>query len=164
MFKENEFVVYKRNVCKITGTKTSSFNSKEYFVLKPIDDESLTIQVPVESSENLLRKVINKKEIEEIICKMPTIEPLNDSKYIENEYKELLNEGSHESLIKIIKTTYLRNKLRQESGKKLAERDNNYFQLAEKNLYNEFSIGLGKSVEETRQYIVDKVTSQETTT
>ena len=163
MYKENEFVVYKRDVCKIKGTKISDFNGKEYFILKPIDDESLTIQVPVENSFNLLRKVITKKEIEEFISKIASIKPLEDSKYIENEYKELLNDGTHESLIKIIKTTYLRNKKRQETGKKIAERDNNYFQLAEKILYNEFSVGLGKTVEETREYIVNKVNNQETT-
>lgn len=162
MFKENDVVVYKRDVCKITGTKQSTFNRKDYFTLKPIDDESLTIQVPVENSEKLLRKVITKDEIELIITKIPKIEPLADNKYIENDYKELLNNGTHEDLIKIIKTAYLRNQVRKELGKKIAERDNNYFQMAERILYNEFSIGLGKTIEETKQYIIDKVISQET--
>ena len=94
-----------------------------------------------------------------IINKIPFIEPLPDNKYIENDYKELLKEGTHEGLIKIIKTSYLRNQIRKGLGKKIAERDNNYFQLAEKILYNEFSISLDKSIEETRQYIIDKITT-----
>lgn len=162
MFKENDVVVYKRDVCKITGTKQSTFNGKDYFILKPIDDKSLTIQVPVENSGNLLRKVITKEEIELVIDKIPIIEPLADNKYIENDYKDLLNNGTHEDLIKIIKTAYLRNQIRKEAGKKIAERDNNYFQMAERILYNEFSIGLGKTIEETKQYIIDKVINQET--
>lgn len=161
MFKEQDYVVYKRDVCKIVGIKKSNFNSKDYFILRPIDDESLTIQVPVDNCDKLIRKVISKKEIEVIIQKIPFIEPLPDSRYIENEYKKLLNEGTHEGLIKIIKTTYLRNQVRKELGKKITERDNNYFQLAEKILYNEFSIGLGKSVEETRNYVVQQVTVKE---
>ena len=82
MFKEKDVVVYKRDVCKIIGMKPSTFNGKDYFILKPIDDESLTIRVPASDSEKLLRKVITKEEIELVIAKIPTIEPLEDNKYI----------------------------------------------------------------------------------
>lgn len=72
-----------------------------------------------------------------------------------------MQSGTHEDLIKIIKTTYLRNKERTENNKKIREIDDSYFKKAEKYLYNEFSIVLNKSFEETKEYIINKVLEKE---
>ena len=60
-------------------------------------------------------------------------------------------------LIKIIKTAYLRNKDRIDNNKKIGEKDNNYFNLAERYLYTEFSIVLNKNFEDTKDYVIEKV-------
>lgn len=78
---------------------------------------------------------------------------------IEAEYKNLLSSGSHEDLIKIIKTTYLRNKKRLDNKKKIGDKDNYYFKKAERYLYNEFSISLNMSFENTKDYITEQVAS-----
>lgn len=44
-----------------------------------------------------------------------------------------------------------------DSHKKVGEKDNYYFEKAEKFLYTEFSIVLNKTIEETKQYIIDKL-------
>ena len=89
---------------------------------------------------------------------MPQIEVINTTdKLIENEYKKLMTSGSFEDLIKIIKTTYLRNKNRLENNRKISDKDDQYFQKAEKYLYTEFSIVLNKSYDETKKYIVSKL-------
>lgn len=66
--------------------------------------------------------LIYKKDVcivEEIIQSIPTIETIkSDSKILEQEYKLLIQSGTHEDLIKIIKTTYLRNKERLDNNKK----------------------------------------------
>lgn len=76
---------------------------------------------------------------------------------IENEYKKLLDSCSYDDLISIIKTTYLRNKERLDNNKKIAEKDNYYFEKAELILYSEFSMVLGLSFEETKKYVTDKI-------
>lgn len=76
---------------------------------------------------------------------------------IENEYKILLQNGTHEDLIKIIKTTYLRNKNRLNQNKKISETDDKYFKLAERYLYSEFSIILNMNLEETKEFIINKL-------
>ena len=157
MYKINELVVYKKDVCKIINIKNIS--EKKYYVLSPIDDESLTISVPFEKEKIFLRKIISKKEAEKIINCIPnikTIDDLND-KYIENTYKDLLNNPTYDNLIKIIKSAYIRNKFRTDNNKKTSDKDSKYFNLAEKYLYNELSVALGMNFEEVKNYIINRV-------
>ena len=147
MFKENEYVVYNHQVCKVKTIKKNYIQGKDCYVLIPVDDESLIINVPTDNKNGNIRNIVSRDYIEEIINKISTIEIIKDNdKHIENEYKHLLSTGKHEDLIKIIKTTYLRNEQRKECGKKLSEKDGNYFAMAEKILYTEFSISLGKTL------------------
>ena len=69
---------------------------------------------------SFIRDVISKEEAEKLIKKIPKIETLEnlDDKYIEKTYKELLYNGDLKDLIKIIKTTYIRNDNRIKSNKK----------------------------------------------
>lgn len=159
MFKVEDKVVYKRNVCVIKDTKLNKFTNKECYILIPIDDDSLKITVPVELGDCKIRNIISKEEVESIICNIPNIDTLEviNEKNIENEYKKCLDEFSHKNLIKIIKTTYLRNKSRIDSKKKISDKDDMYFKMAEKLLYTEFSLALNMSYDDTKEYVVSKV-------
>ena len=154
MFDIGEYVVYKHEVCIIKETKIGR-NEKKYYVLIPITDNTLKIDIPIDLASKTAKKLITK---EYAIKKIPSIDIINlDSKQLENEYKKLLTDETHESLIKIIKTTYLRNKERLDSKRKVSEKDEYYFNLAEKYLYNELSVVLNKSYEETKKYIINEV-------
>jgi len=156
MFKVGEYVVYKRNVCIVKEIK-DIINNK-YYVLKPIDDKSLTISVLVNNKISALRKIISKEDCEKSIKSIPNIEIIKtNDKLIENEYKKLINTGKHEDLIKIIKTTYTRNNERISNHKKIGEKDENYFNRAENLLYNELSISLGKNYDDTKAYVIQEV-------
>lgn len=162
MYKINDYVIYRHNVCMIKDIKENARLGKEYYVMNPVFDTSLTIDVPVENKMGLLRDVIDSYTAKELIKNIVNIEPLSDvnERYLEAKYKELLNNGSHESLIKIIKTTYLRNKNRINNKKKISEKDNDYFNLAEKYLYNELSISLDMTVQEVKDYIFKVVNNE----
>ena len=80
-----------------------------------------------------------------------------NDRMMENTYKTLMHSGTHEDLIKIIKTTYLRNEKRLNDNKKISEIDDSYFRTAEKFLYNEFSIVLNKTYDETKDYVINEV-------
>ena len=156
MYKINDFIIYKREVCKILDVLPNYFKDKDYYLLSPLSDDTLTIKVPVNNKE--IRSLISKKEVEKIIKEIPNIDIVNsDTKQLESIYKELLASNLHEDLIKIIKTTYLRNKERLDNNKKTTDKDNYYFNLAENYLYQEFSIVLNLSYDETKQYVIDKV-------
>jgi CarD family transcriptional regulator len=161
MFKVGDFVIHKRDVCKIKEIKEKCFANCDYYILSPIEDLSLTISVPTENKSGLLRKIISKEEVELIINNIPNVELIepNNGRLIENEYKILINSGKQEDLIRIIKTTFIRINDRKNCGKKIGEKDNNYFQMAEKYLYNEFSVALDMSYDEAKEYVEKKVSA-----
>lgn len=156
MYKVNDYIVYKRDVCKVLEIKENYFKGLDYYVLSPINDLSLKIQVPV--NNGLLRDVIDINKVEEIINSIPSIDIIDiDSKLIESEYKKLLNSNKYEDLIRIIKTSYLRNKEREDNKRKVSDKDKYYFDMAEKFLYSEFSIVLNMSYDDTKEYVINKV-------
>lgn len=156
MFQVGDYVVYKRDVCKIKELK--KVYDKFYYVLVPIDDESLTINVPKDQNNIQMRNIISKEESEKLISSIPSINTIKfNDKLLETEYKNLINSGKLEDLVKIIKTTYLRNADRLANHKKIGEKDDTYFKKAEKLLYNELSISLGIPYYNIQEYIKDKI-------
>lgn len=153
MFKIGDFVVYKRDVCVVKEIVEKHYQDTDYYLLNPIDDSSLKIYVL--TNNNDLRNVISKEEAFKLIEKIPSIEIISSQdKMMENHYKELMKNDCLEDLITIIKTAYLRNDDRLRQGKKISEKDDNYFKRAEKILYNELSIALNMSVLDTKDYII----------
>jgi CarD family transcriptional regulator len=159
VFKVGEYLVYRRDVCKLVEIKHNYFNNYDYYVLIPLLDDSLKIEVPISNKSENLRPLITKEKVNEIIKEIPNVEILNcdDNRLIENEYKMLINSGKLIDLVKIIKTTYLRNKEKIDKKKKTNDKDNNYLCLAEKYLYQEFSIVLDMSYDDTKKYVIDEV-------
>ena len=158
MYKAGDYLVYKRDVCKVMDIIEYGFKDLSYYVLMPLNDKSLKLQIPITIDKKYIRDIISKEKLEEVINLIPTVDVINaDNKLAENEYKKLLHSDSYLDLIKIIKTTYLRNKERVDNKKKVSDKDKYYFEKAERYLYSEFSIVLNKSYEETKDYVVNKV-------
>lgn len=157
MFTIGDYVVYRHEVCKIKDLKKGR-KDINYYTLEPITDSTLKIELPVDFANKKIKKLITKENAINLIKEIPNIEVINiDNKLLENTYKSLLADETHESLIKIIKTTFLRNQERIESKRKVSDTDDYYFNIAEKYLYNELSIVFNKSYEETKEYIINEV-------
>ena len=156
MYKIGDLVVYKRDVCRIIEYKEKYFKDKDYYSLNPIYDNSLKIDVPIDST--LLRDVMSKEKAEDIINSIPSIDIIDvNDKMMENEYKRLINEGGYEGLVSVIKTTYLRNNDRLNSKRKISEKDENYFNTAVKILYGELAVALDMDIEDIKDYIIKRV-------
>lgn len=154
MFKVNDYVVYMHETCKVVEIK--NIRGNDYYVLVPINDNTLKISIPINNQN--IKNVITKEEINNLISNISNIKELDlNDKNIENIYKELLNEEGYEGLIKIIKTTYLRNQNRINNKKKVSDKDDYYLNLAEKYLYSEMSITLNMSNEEVKEYLIKEL-------
>ena len=161
MFKVGEYIIYRRDLCKIKNIERNHITNEDYYSLCLVQDDSLLIKVPVSNKFNHLRYPLSKKQAEELISKIPSIQPINTSeKLLENVYRSFMKTNNHEDLIKIIKTTYLRNKERLSKGKKVGDKDLNFFNQAETLLYNELSYSLGKSYEDVKEYIIKNLTEE----
>lgn len=156
MLKVGDYVIYQEQVCQIKEQKINEFTNLESFILVPVTDSSLKLNVPVNNPN--IKNLMTKEEIKNLIALMPSI-PLIDieDKLLENEYKRLYHSGSKEDLIRIIKTTYRRNQDRLNNNKKISEKDNKYFTLAENLLYSEIATVFGISLEEAKEYILANV-------
>ena len=156
MFKVKSYVLYNYNICEVK--EITKIRDMDYYVLVPISDKSLTIKAPLTQEGINIRPILTKKEVNKLIDKMPEIGVIKAPDHqLEQEYKKLLNTGNREDLVKIIKTTYLRNKNRKDNGKKIGEKDNNYFTLAEKSLYNEIAIVLKMDIDSAKEYVINKI-------
>lgn len=145
-----DYIVYRKETCKIIEKEDG------YYKLVPVNDTSIKYKVPVDS--NFLKKVITKEEIDRLLLEIPEINTIDlGEKQIEQEYKELMKSGTHEDLVKIIKTSYLRNQIRILNNKRISEIDDEYFRRAEKYLYEEIGIVLNLSFENTKKYIINKL-------
>lgn len=160
MYKINDYIIYKRDVCIIKEIKENYIKGKDYYRISPITDSSLIINVPVDN--DTLKILPTKEEALNIIESIPQVEEIkSDDKSLENIYKELLATENLLDLVKIIKTTYLRNQKRKESGKKIGDKDESYFQKAEKYLYSTLSISLNMTYNDCKEYIINTIKNKE---
>lgn len=158
MYKINDYLIYGKDVCQVKGIELKKYNDKDYYLLIPVNDDTLKLEVPVEDPQNKIRDLIKKEELKKLINKIPDIETVDvEEKYLESEYKKLLSSGDEEDLVKVIKTTYLRNKKREDNNKRKAEIDSIYFREAENTLYARVSAILGMSIDEAKTYFIQKI-------
>lgn len=156
MYKINDYLIYKNEVSIVRDILYGYKNNTDYYSLSILSDDSLLVKVPVNSLN--IRSVISKVELDELIKKIPDIKIIDDDlKALEFEYKKLLHTNKCEDLVKIIKTTYLRNKERIDNNKKTSDKDMYYFNLSERLMYQELGMVLGISIDEAREYIVSKI-------
>lgn len=167
MYKLEEYVVKNGSgVCKVDNIVQLDMagidRKRLYYMLVPIDDVNGKIYVPVDNSSQQLRRVISKKEAYELLDKISSIQEimiLND-KLREQKYKEVIKNYDPESLLRILKTTYLRKEKRLKQGKKSTTVDEYYMSLAEKLLFSEMCLVLDKDKEEVHNLITESVNKE----
>jgi CarD family transcriptional regulator len=135
----------------------------EYYCLIPVDDADGKIYTPIGNDKVVMRKVLTKKEAMELIDKIPHIEQLwiTDEKQREADYKRAIHSCDCYELIRIIKTMYLRTQERIAKGMKSTVIDEKYLKEAERNLYSELSMAIGKTMAEMPDYIASRLEPEE---
>ncbi len=157
VFDIQDYVVYRNEVCFIKEIRKRFIGGKDYYVLSPSSDSSLTIHLPIDEHIRL-KPIMTKQEAMNFIKSIPSILPIacND-KTLESEYKALLRTEEKKDLVRIIKTTYFRNQERLKAGRRVGEKDETYFNKAEKLLYNELAVSLGMNFEETKEFVIHTI-------
>ena len=164
MFKIGEYVVHGRNgVCKITDIAHIDIDGVDkeqlYYILVPIHLEESRIYHPVGSDRVVMRPVLTKKELEQIVAGVPDIEPIwiENERQRETKYKEAINSCDCRQWISVIKALYERNQERMAQGKRITFVDDKYMKEAKKNLYDEFSVVLNISQDDVEEYIANHI-------
>lgn len=164
MFEVNDTIMYgTQGICKIVDITEKDFmgTKKEYYVLKPINDEGATLFAPMnnEKIESKMRRILSEEEIYELIETMP----YEEGKWIHNEnerkeqYKKIIASGDRTELIRMIKALYFHKKEREADGKHLYLSDERFFKEAERILYDEFQYVLKIRREELMEFIFNRI-------
>lgn len=157
MLKIGEYVVYKRDVCVVKDIMENYYKDKDYYYLLPVNDKKLKVMLPTDNMSGL-RPLMSREDIKALIHRIPGIETLKvRQRYLENDYKALMDGDQPDDLVKIIKTAYVRNMARIKNKKKLTASDEHYFEVAEKCLYTEIGVVLSMNFEETKAFVKEKV-------
>lgn len=167
MFKVDEYVKTKSSgVCKIVDMLKIDQNSEEatdYFILSPVYQNNMTIKIPVNNANALMRPLLTKDEVLSLIAAMPEKEPLqlNDNKERSNTFKAALKSRNNEDLITIVKTLYQEKQAKTALNKKLTKADEDIMNIAEKQLNEEFALALHITPDEVVPFIHDYLSGLE---
>lgn len=160
MFEVGDYIVCGNNgICTVQNISTIDIPDVDpdrlYYILQPVYTKSSVVYIPVDNDKIVMRKVLTKEQVKELIDHIPeidTIVEMND-KLREERFKECMKNHKCEDWIRVIKTLYQRRMERLEKGQKVTATDARYMKAAEDNLYLEFSMALGIDRDEVESYI-----------
>lgn len=166
MFQRNDTVMYgNTGVCRIVDIRPEKFADRElvYYILQPVYSESETIYCPVDGDKVKIRKLLSVQEIHELIGLMPDTQ----TEWIENDqlrkekYTEILRNGDHKELVKLIKTLHVHREEKSREGKKFHLADEKISNEAEKILHGEFAHVLHIQPDEVVPFIMGQLNHPE---
>lgn len=162
MFCINDTVMYGNSgVCKIVDIRPEKLAGKKmtYYILKPAENENMTIYCPVDSDKVKMRRLLSLEEVYQLISIMPdtAIEWIEDDQQRKEAYTEIVRSGNHRELVKLIKTLYVKREERLSTGRKFHAADERIMKEAENMLYGEFSSVLHIRRDEVIPFIMGKL-------
>lgn len=138
-------------VCMVSDIKEMALSGKGtekmYYSLTPVFTNGSSVITPVDSATTgkvRIRDIKEKEEIEGIISSLPTlpvIEEPDDKKRAEC-VKEEISKFDPVALASVVKTAYLRKKMRLANGKKVMSVDEKILQSVGKKLFQEMAFVL----------------------
>ncbi|MBQ8202789.1 MAG: CarD family transcriptional regulator [Clostridia bacterium] len=168
MFKVGQTISYgSQGVCEILEIteKEIGGRSLKYYVLKPVYRENNTIFVPVDNEQltGKMRKVLSRKEIDELIRSMPDekAEWIDDDARRREKYREILSSGDIKATVGVIKNLHNEQQRRKQVGKKLNQQDEILFNRAETLLYDELALVLDIKPEQVLPFIIEHIKIEE---
>lgn len=168
MYSAGQVVRYgTHGICSVAEiiTKKIGADQIQYYVLKPVSQESATIFVPVENKKltERMQRLLNAEEIMEIIGGMSDdhLMWIDEDMKRRDAYNEILRGGDRASMARMIKTLFLRQQELAQKRKKLHIADEKILKEAERVLYEEFAYVLGIDQKEVLPFICKTLGAEE---
>ncbi len=163
MFKVNETVVHSGmgicTVSEIRKMKVGNNPPRDFYVLKPIYENSSTkIFIPV-NSEIPLRYPLDSKKIKEILSEVNASQTL----WVENDalrkikFTEIIKSGDHTKIIKLICELHEKKIEKESTGKKLHLSDEKALLEAERLIHGELAYSMQIEPENVAEYIMNEL-------
>lgn len=161
MFQINDYVMYgTTGVCEVTDIvkqKNRDMVESEYYVLNPVYDSNTTIKIPVDNEKIIIRPVVSKSAIADLMCNPSEKEItwIENDRQRSSDFKEIIKAGDCKDLVGLVKVMSQKKIEKKAKEKKLNQTDMNIMKLAEKLVNEEFSVVLNISPDEVASYIKD---------
>lgn len=162
MFSVGDRVIYENlgvyTVKEISKSPVDKTDDRFFYVLVPMHEPECNIVVTLVTNPKV-RELISRERADEIIEKIPVLEPLK----VENErnrrdvYKSALGGLELEDYVRIIKTVHARREHFAKNKKRISETDADYEKRAKHGLYSEFSAVYNIPITEVEQMISKKI-------
>lgn len=163
MYQIGELVIYSSHgICRIDDIcqKTILGKTRQYYVLRPIENkENLTINAPIQQNENLIQRLINIEEANEILqsFKDEGIEWEENANVRYNLFNKIVQQGNRKEIAKVINTLLKKKRELKAQEKNLHKRDEELLRRVQNILYKELSIALDVSLAEIEKRINDSL-------
>lgn len=163
MFCQNNYVNYGvHGICRIEDVCSMKFNSdsglREYYILKPLNQESAKIFVPADNHKltERMRPVLSPEEIDEIILstKDQNMHWISDRKQRALQFQSILMKRDERELLLLVSCLYLKSR---ECAKGISNTDAQVLKKAEHIIEQEFSFALKISTQSIGYYIREKL-------
>jgi len=167
MLKINDHVVFgATGVCKVVDIIRENFGGnteREYYVLSPVYANSSTIYVPTDNENVVMRKMMTREEIKDLIKAMPGIESewISEDQSRKAQFNDILQSGDPWQVAHLIKMIYERKVELENIGKRLSHSDTETLKAAEKLLHNEFALALHIEPDQVVPFILGKIDSNQ---
>ena len=153
MFNIGDVIIYSSHgLCQIDDIceKTYGDSTGTYYVLHPLDNARLIINIPIDSEKIVMQNVLNKEEAEEILhsFQQPGIEWIENARERTKKYKSLVNTGNRTVIAQVAVTLMEKKREADEDEKKLDGDDRALLANIEKIMYKELAVSLDTSYEE----------------
>jgi CarD family transcriptional regulator len=152
MFHVGELIIYSAHgVCQIDDICEKTFldETRTYYVIHPLEDPKLTINIPTDYESEAVLQLIERDDAENILNSFgqPGIEWIENGNQRAQIYHEIINTGSRQEISKVVNTLMRRKHEAESNGKKLGQADLRTLSSVQKILFAELAISLETSFE-----------------
>lgn len=146
MYQAGDTVVHpSEGLCTVEAVRALRFaggEPREYYVLKPVADKSSsTVYLPVERGDAVLRRVLSRQDVVDMIHRSAQCDGLwiADSRQRRDAFQSILAGDDYPKLIRVIALLHEESDRRASEGKKPCASDERLREQAEERVHQEFS-------------------------
>lgn len=166
MFNIGDLILYSTHgICRIDDIceKTFSGTTKNYYVLHPMENCSLSISAPVDNDKVVMIELLTKEEALKILesFKLPGIEWIEADSERNKTYSSIVKQGNRKEIAKIVNTLIRKKISIENSKKKFHERDKKLLTSIENILFEELAFILGTTSEKVNEQVLSYISESE---
>ncbi|SES31292.1 CarD family transcriptional regulator [Psychrobacillus sp. OK032] len=168
MFNVGDIIIYSAHgLCKIDDIceKTYGDNTRNYYVLHPLENSKLIINIPVDSEQVVMQKVVERDEAEDILqsFQQPGIEWIENAKQRTKQYNSLVNTGDRKEIAKVANTLMRKKREANKNKEKMYDHDRVLLTSIQNTMFKELALSLNTTYGEISTYVKRMISQYEVT-